>query len=111
MSRLQLESEKAVIQVTSLQLVSRGGAVCAQVVVLLCLLGVVALTVVGLVKLEASVGRGCGWCQRVACVPTPWWVCESALGQQAPQQGAGAPLHAPTTADGPGPSFPGLLIR
>ena len=80
----------------------------AQVVVLLCLLGVVALGVAGLVKLEAGVGRGCGWCQRVACVPTPWWACESALARQQLQQGA--PAHAPAEAAGPGATVPGLLI-
>ena len=82
----------------------------AQVVVLLGLLAVVALAVVGLVKLDASVGRSCTWCQRVACVPTPWWVCESALGQQQLQQGAGAPIHAPAAAAGPGSSYTGVLI-
>ena len=96
----------------SLQLLPATRATCAQVVVLLCLLGVVALAVAGLVKLDASVGRGCAWCQRVACVPTPWWACESALGQQQPpQQGTGAPMHAPAIAASPGTiTIPGLLI-
>lgn len=40
------------------------------------LMALVSVGILGLV-LGASVGRGCSWCQSVACVETRWWACQS----------------------------------
>jgi hypothetical protein len=83
------------------------GCLCAQCVLLLCMLGVLALALVGMLKYSASIGRSCGWCPAVACVPTHWWTCQSAL---APQL---APDQAPVAAPSPGvmsSASAGLLI-
>ena len=77
---------------------------------LLCTLGVLALALVGLLRYGASIGRECAWCHAVACLPTRWWECDSAVAQGLPYQAA-VPAAAPTSGAGMSSATAGLLMR